>query len=876
MPGLLKRLLIRFGAHLRRDAASEDMGEEIRYHLERETERNIASGMSPTDASLAARTAIGNEANLRQEMREAVEWRWLADHLRDAASALRALRRSPGVTLTAVLILGIGIGAATAMVSVFHAAVLQRLPVSDQNRLAVLWPLREGGVEVPFTKEQLEHLNRESRTLEAVAGFAHWGNYDAAMRLNGQDVSLRLTVVTGNWFQVLAASPALGRLLLPGEVASDGVAVLSFGAWQRKFGGDSSIVGKQLNWPLTRQKFTVVGVAPPGIDYPVGTEVWTPDNAAWSFDGVARLRAGATVQSAKAEVAALVTSGPLGFPDNLVVGAFAQDLPTMVYGSVRPALLAMVAATGLLLLIACINVGNLLLLKAADRTREIAVRRALGASPSAIFRQLAWESSLLGIIGGLIGIALAILLLRLLLVLAPADLPRIDTITLAGPALVIGLLVTLVTVFATGLAPIIGTRLTASDGPLVLGGGRTVSEGPGRRRVRRLLVAGQVTLAVVLLHGCGLLIRSLVRLETLELGYQTERLTFVQLIPPTNADAQAQPSQTWFTLLDRLLPELRAVPGVVGASPLAAPPFTGSNTFTTALEAEGPSTIVGKTTSAVSFDAVGPDFFRAMDLPVIRGRGFTGEDRVGTVPVAVLTRTIAEWLWPDEDPVGRRVRLTGDTGVAKWRTVIGVVPDLHFREYRTSTPTIFFEASQIDFWQGGLVVRTRGNAVTAIREVRATIERVTPEFGFQEAKSMDEWIRDPLAKPRLFATLISGFGSVALLLAVIGLSAVVAWSVRRRYRELGIRIALGAGPNRLRGQVLREALLPVWAGGAVGAVLALMASRLVRGLLFEVSPADPFALVIAVVLLVLAGVAAGYLPARRATRIDPVRALQTE
>lgn len=793
--------------------------------------------------------------------------------MRELTTGLRALRRSPGVTVAAVLILGLGIGAATAMVSVFHAAVVRRLPVPEQERLVVLWPLGDGGVEIPFTREQVDHLNRESRTLQGMAGFTHWGNYEAGISLvDGPSMPLRLAQVTGNWFQVLGASPVLGRLLRPGEIDGDRVVVLSYGAWQQKFGGDSSVIGKQLIWRLVNTKFTIVGVAPPGLDYPVGTEMWVPAGPEWPLDGVGRLRPGATVASARAEVTALVLATPR-FAGGSIVGVFAEEFPTMVYGDVRPALLVMVAATGILLLIACTNVGNLLLLKAADRAREIAVRRALGASPAAIFRQLAWESSLLGAIGGLVGVAIALLLLRLVVILAPANLPRLDTIGLSGAPLAIGLMVTLATVFLTGLAPLIGTRRWGVDAPLLLGGGRTITESRGRRRIRQLLVAGQVALAVVMLHGAALLIRSLVRLETLDLGYHTDQLTFVQLIPPTNTGA---PTQTWFTLLDRLMPAVRVVPGVVGASPLLAAPFTGSNTFTTTLEAEGGPAETGQTTPVVSSDAVGPDFFRVMDLPLIRGRGFTEADRAGTLPVAVVTSTIAERLWPGVDPLGRRVRLAGDTGEAKWRTVVGVAADLHFREYRTATPTIFLESHQLDFWQGGLVVRTRGDPASSIRELRATITRVTPEFGVDKVKPVSDWKRVPLTRPRLYAALLAGFGSVALVLASVGLSAVVAWSVRRRYRELGIRIALGAGPNRLRAQVLREALLPVWFGGAVGIVLALMGSRLVMGLLFEISPADPFALGFAGAVLVAAGLGAGYLPARHATKIDPVQALHAE
>ncbi|MEO8452689.1 MAG: ABC transporter permease, partial [Gemmatimonadota bacterium] len=618
---------------------------------------------------------------------------------RDWSYALRALRRTPGFTVGAVLILGLGIGMTTAMLSVFNSALLQKLPVREQDRLVVLWPVGKGGTEVPFDSAGYETLRGNSHTMEGLAGFAHWGATESAISDGDQPLHVRQALVTGNFFSVLGAAPVLGRLLQPSDdgKGTSHVMVISYSLWQSRFHGDRSVIGKQLSWRSAGWSYTIVGVAPPGLDYPIGTDYWAPAWAGMWFDMVGRLKPGATPAAAQAELADAVKRKQEETGTPLLAGAFARPLTEAIYGDIRPAMLVMTAAAGLLLLIACTNVGNLLLLRAAGRVREIAVRRALGASRSDIFRQFLAESTVLGLLGGALGLGIASGLLRLFTAIAPQGFPRADMIRVAGMPLVVGIAVTLATVILTGLAPLMSAGRADVDAPLLRLDSRAGTESRGRRRVRQALVAGQVALALVVLAGASLLTRSLIRLERLPLGLTPDRFTIVQLIPPVLTDTSYVP---WIAELDRLLPAIRSLPGVVGVTPILAPPFTGSNTFTGVLEVEGRPEPPGESSPRISFDAVGADFFRAFDLPLLRGRGFTDADRIGTPLVAVVTNAIARRSWPGEDPIGKRVRFLGEAGDQTWRTVIGVSEDVHFREFRTATPMMFVEYHQMSFWQG--------------------------------------------------------------------------------------------------------------------------------------------------------------------------------
>ncbi len=815
--------------------------------------------------------------------------------------ALRALRRTPTFTATAVLTLGVGIGMASAMFTVFHAVVVRRLPVQDQDRIVELSGVAKGAArEVPLALDPFRRFRQESRTLQSVGGFAHWGSVSAAVTDGNRPLLLRQAIVTGNFFQVLGVAPSLGRLLRPEDERDYGpnaananalVAVISYDAWRRLFGGEAAVIGRRLHLPETKWNATIVGVAPPGLDYPRGVELWTPNVYPGGMDVVARLGPGATLDAARADYLAFVRRDPDYMKGGLAdqIGARAEPLERMVLGDVKPALIALTAAVVVLLLLACVNIGNLLLLRAAGRAPELAVRRALGAGSADIVKQLSAESALLGIGGGMLGFGLAQVLLTLLLRLAPAGLPRLDMIRIAPAPLAIAGAVTVLTVLLFGLLPALGTvRYDLSS--QLRADARSGQEGRRLRGVRRALVASQIALALVLLSGAGLLMRSFARLSGLDLGFPTSHLSVLGVsMPwdkwfascggaPPRADSIAtrrfqKCADGWiFRFHDQLLRGFRAIPGVEKASPVAVPPFLGSNVFMTRLMAVGQSEGEIATNPWVGQDFVGPEYFAAMGLPILRGRGFTDADREGSPNVAVVTQGIATRLWPGEDPIGKQVRQAAGSPVI---TVVGLVGDIHFREHRQATPMIIRPYRQ-GLAQGSLVVRTQGDLAVLLPAIRNAVQVVDPDAALVEARTMDQVIAPQIAQPRLNALLLSAFAFAAVLLAAIGLYGIMASAVSHQTRELGVRPALGATPDRLRAMILGQALTVAGAGALAGLLGALAGSRLLRTMLFEVSPTDPVALLGAGGLLLAVALLAAYIPARRATKVDPMVALRYE
>ena len=821
--------------------------------------------------------------------------------LQDLRLALRALRRTPTFTATTVLILALGIGTASAMFTVFQSVVVRRLPVQNPDRIVELSGVAKGAArELPITLDPFRRFRQENRTLQSVGGFAHWGAVAAPVTDGDRQLLLRQATVTGNFFQVLGAAPILGRLLRPEDEREYGpnatnanalVAVISYDAWRRSFGGDSAVIGRHLRLPDMKWNPTIVGVAPPGLDYPRGAELWTPNVYAGGMDLVARLAPRATLDAARADYLAFVKRDPdylkAGLADH--IGARAEPLERMVLGDVKTALITLTTAVGVLLLLACVNIGNLLLLHAAGRTRELAVRRALGAGSAAIVQQLSAESAVLGIGGGVLGFGLAQVLLSVFLRLAPAGLPRLDMVRIAPAPLAIAAAATVLAVLLFSLLPVVSTVRCDLSSQL-RADARSGTEGRRLRAVRRTLVASQIAVALVLLSGAGLLVRSFARLSGLDMGFATSHLSVLGVSMPWDkwvawcggAPPKVDSAATnrfrkcmdgWsFQFHDQLVTGFRAIPGVEKASPVAVPPFLGSNVFMTRLMAAGQSEGESSANPWVGMDFVGPEYFDAIGLPILRGRGFTDADREGSPNVAVVTQTIANRFWPGEDPIGKQVRQAAGSPVI---TVVGLVGDFHFREHRQATPMLIRPYRQ-DFAQGNLVIRTQGALATLLPAIRKAVQAVDPDAALVEARTMDEVIAPQLAQPRLNALLLSAFAFAAVLLAAIGLYGIMASAVSHQTRELGVRLALGATPDRLRAMILRQALTVAGAGALTGLLGALAGSRLITSMLFEVTPTDPVALLGACGLLLAVALLAAYIPARRATRVDPMVALRYE
>jgi predicted permease len=872
-----------------------DVDDELAFHMEMRIRDYELHGMTRIEAERAARERFGDVDGVHQQLTHHDQRRERRLNLSDTMDrlgqdfrlALRGFRRTPGFFVTAVVILGLGIGMSVAMFTVFRAVLVKRLPVVDQDRIAVMWTYRTPGVEFAGGTKELAVVRKESKTMRDIAAVAHYPASPSPFVDGTRSIAMNRAMVTGNFFGVLGARPVLGRLFTPqdddvGEYEASGanaskVLVLSYKAWQRRFGGDASVIGRKLIEPFSRWTYTVVGVAPPGLDYPEGAEYWIPIWGGWngqlSSFAVARLNAGATVTAARDEYVAIENRLA---PEWHIRGADAKTFGETVLGNVTPVLTTLSAAVALLLLIGCLNVGNLLLLRASGRAREIAVRRALGASFGDIARQLLVESVTLAAVGGLLGLGIAIVLLRALIAFSPPHIPRLDDVSVSGAPMIIAIIVSSASVLLFGVVPALFAARTNLATPLRMDA-RSGSDTKRRRALRQLLVASQVALAMIMLGGAALLARSLARLEGQNAGYVAEHVSYLEFSWNT---AAFDSTDKILALGKRLERAIRAVPGVTAASTTNIPPLLGLNNWQARFDKPGQAESDAASNPVTPWEAVGPDFFRALGIPVTRGRAFTDADRMTNSLVMIVSQSTARRYWPNEDPIGKQLGFSvpGLKALPPWmgaRTVVGVVPDTHLRSFRQSAPAIYLPTQQ-STWQGHIVLRSARDLKSLLPALRTAGRDVDPDLSLWKADTMNELLTEPLAQPRLGTLLMSSFGIVALLLAAIGLYGVMAALVRDQTREIGIRIALGASAAHVRREVLGRAAFVTGVGVAAGFAGALATSHLLTALLFEVSPTDPIALSTACGTLLLVGALAAYLPARRATRIDPVQALRAD
>lgn len=808
------------------------------------------------------------------------------DHVRsDAKLALRGFRRTPGFFATAVVILGIGIGASVTMFAVFRTVLLKKLPVRDQDRLVVMWTYRTPGSDYAPDPHVLAPFRRSSRTLTEFAGVAHWGATTAPLTIGDRTFAMKQGMVTANFFDVLGARPLLGHFFhredeevafapLGLDRGTRGKIVLAYDTWHKQLGGDSSVIGKQVVDPTTKWTYTIVGVAPPGLTYPAGVDFWLPMRGGWtaatSVFVVGRLAAGATVAGARAEYVSFTQRAD---PTYKITGAHAATFTETVVGDVRPVLGILSAAVGLLLLIACLNVGSLLLFRASGRTREFAVRRALGARFGDIASQLLIESSLLAVAGGAVGLFVATALTRNVALIAPHNLPRLDEVRLAtapiGPA--VG--VTALTVLLFGVLPTLFTARGGGGSALRLGA-RTGQESRARRLVRQTLVASQVALALVMLAGAALLARSLGHLQGEDIGFDRQHVLAASFTPDWGRDTTPQ---ILTEVAQRMQRRFASIPGIVASTPLVVPPMVGAGVWTIRFAKPGQSNDQATSNPTTSGDVVGPGYFRTFGIPIVRGRNFAAGDDGSAPLVMIVNESFARLYWPGESALGKQLRMSwpGLVGGTGWRTVVGVAKDAHIRVLRESTPIAYLPVGQ-GFWQGYFAIRATESPAIVTPMLRAALAEVAPTTQLYDVRSMDDVMAPSLAEPRLGTVLMTSFGVVALLLAAIGLYGVMASLVRDQTREIGIRIALGASVGRVRADVLGRAGMVVGVGGIAGLATALATSRVLSSLLFQVSPSDPVSLGGACVVLLAVGGLAAYIPARRATRVDPVQALRTE
>ena len=786
----------------------------------------------------------------------------------------RSLSRAPGFVLTAVLTLALGIGLATAVFTVADALLLRRLPVRDQDRLVVLWgQAPDRTYNYPFGLDDAREFALQTRSLERVAFFSYYGAGPKPIRDGDQISLLRRALVSGEFFDVLGARPLLGRELRAADDVTGAapVLVLSYGAWQRRFGGDPHVLGRQvLTWD-DRVAYTIVGVMPQGLDYPRGTDFWAPvvpSTVPKDLYVIGRLAAGRAAADAQDELTAFFWR-PGGSRWGRDLRGVVHTLPRLILGDTRPALIVFAAAAGLLLLITCINVANLLLVRGLARVREIAVRSALGAGRGQVIVQLLTENALLAIAGGVLGLAVAAGAVRIFVAFAPAGVPRLDEIQVNATVLVGAVAITSIAMLIFALAPAVITSRVELE--RALRSDPRHSAGWRSRPATEALVAGQLALALLVLSAAGLIARSLIKLERAELSLEPSHLLIGDLTLRYDRFDTAAKQRA---LLERLLSQVRAIPGVRAASPVVAVPFSGSGGWDGKPQAEGQSAEQTAANPMLNMEVVTPDYFATLGISVRRGRVFTDADREGAPRVVVISESAARYYWPGVDPIGKRL----GENFERTATVVGVVPDTRYRDLRDARASIYFPLRQsfFPYTPMKLAIRTSGSPADLVPTIRRVIAETEPGVALASAAPFGTFLEAPLAQPRLNALLLGVFAGAAVALAAVGLFGAMATMVRQRTRELGVRMALGATARDLQCMVMRRGLMIAGVGSALGLLGALLANRLLVALLYEVTATDLATLTAVTGFLVGIAALASLVPAQSATRIDAVIALRAE
>jgi putative ABC transport system permease protein len=866
-----------------------EVDDELRFHLDMKTRELIDAGIPHDEAVRRARAQFGDVEFTRRYMNDADRSRMLgerraewADELRqDVRFSLRQLRRSPGFTAIALLTLALGIGANTAIFSVVRGVLLRDLPYTDSARLLRIHSLSKGN-EYSVSPADFNDWSKQNRSFSAVAA-----SDESTVNLTGSGPAERYTQarVSANMFQLLGVRPALGRAFAPGEDAESAprVVILSDGLWRSRFGADRSIIGKTI--VLDGFATEVVGVAPPEMRYPSPVDMWLTTRfrardltdagrgARW-IDVVGRLAPGVSEAQASADLAAIARRLELQDPrHNQGFGTRLVSLRDEMIGDVRTPLIILLAAVGFVMLIACANVASLLLGRTAAREAELAVRTALGAGRGRLVRQLLTESICLALIGGLLGLGLAVWGTRLLIALAPNDIPRLYDVRVDTWVMLFTLGATAVAAVGFGAIPAWQAKVGQLASTLREGnrGSRTR---PGSARARATLVISEITLALMLLAGAGLLIKSFARLRDVDPGFNPKGVsTFTVSLSPVKYETTDQQREFATTLLDRV----RAIPGVDSAGLTFGLPLSGAG-FSLSFDVAGRPAPPPNAEPTAQVRLASTGYFGAMGIPLKRGRSFVDSDRSGAPRVMVISEETARRYFAGEDPIGKRLtfgwtqngeRLSGE--------VVGVVGDVKQGSLSGNrSPHVYVGYEQWPIDEITVVLRSRNDPAIALREAQAIVPTLDRDLPVYDAYTLEGLVSRSLGEPRFYLLLLTVFAILAVVLAAVGIYGVMSYTVQQRTREIGIRIALGAGTDRVVALVVWRGLALAVAGVTLGTIGAFAVTRVLGSLLYEVSAHDPLTFAGVAVLLGLVALLASWIPARRAARVDPLLAMRAE
>lgn len=891
-------IALRLRTLFRRSDVERELDEELEYHVEQQTAENIRQGMAPEAARAAALRALGNIEYRKEQVRDARGTRWVEDLFRDLTFGVRSLRRAPGFATAVVLTLALGIGANTAMFTLLRGTLLRPLPNRDGQRLVYLRQSAPGSQQqdVQFSVPEVADYRAGSKTLSAIAEYSSSLPF-TLVGAEGVPERVRAGIVSGNYFDVVGLEPVLGRLIAPADdgAAAAPVMVLSYAYWMEHFGGDPSVVGRVVR--VNEKASTIVGVVQPAPDYPSPTDVFVntvtsshhlsatmvTDRSHRMSQLFARLAPNHTVEEASVELGRLAANMRRDHPEAYEKASHY----TLTVSPLRDAMnersslmfWVLMGAAAFVLLIAAANVSNLTLMRGVWREREMLVRAALGAGKGRLRRLLVVENLALALLGGALGVLVALAGVELLVAFAAQLSPRAREIRVDGVVLAVGLATSVVVAIALSFVPRLGGErtLAASLAPA----GRRTTLGRGGQRIQRSLVIAQLAVCMVLLTGAGLLMRTLAKLESVETGVRVDHVLTVEM-PITGElmrEVMKQPEN--LARYRRIRDRVAVLPGVQFAALGSSSPLRGS-VLDFDVKAEGQVQPPDRPTPHPSLRTADPNYFAAAGIPLVKGRVFDARDRVGSARVVVLNQSFARQLFGDQDPIGRRIALTGPVlkftpFTDEWRTVVGVVGDTRDRGLDSDpAPTMYQPFAQEIIFGATLVVRTTSDPTVLQPTIVRAIREVVPRQLIEKVATLEQ-IRDERVAPRrLNALFIASFGTLALLIAMVGIAGVLAFSVSSRTAEIGIRMSLGADSSRIERMVLSEGGVLLAAGLAVGLTGALLAARLLRGLLFGVTPHDPTTLGAVALVLAAVGVAACWLPAMRAAHVDPAVALRAE
>ena len=882
----LRRLLARIRNMTTNRRGDARLREEMEAHLAMQAEENLRAGMTPEEARRQARLKFGSAEAVREEYHAEEGLPLLECLLQDARFSLRQMRKSPGFTAVVLLTLSLGIGANAAIFSVVNAVLLRPLPYTGSGRLVdVSESEAKAGISGDgLSWPALTELQKDKRVFSQAAGLA---GHALTLTGRGEPADVSTIAVTPEFFSLLGTNPLLGRALSleDGKDGAAPVVVMSEGLWRSRFGGDAGIVGQEIT--LDQRAYTVVGVMPAGFQTPFlrrTEQVWIPLAqdplfSAWRtrppathwLPVVARLRQGISLAQGRAELQTISAGLASESPAEQGWQARIEPLQQAIVGNVRAPLLLLLAAVGLLLLIACANIANLLLTRATARAKEIAVRIALGASQRRIARQLLTESAVLGLLGGAAGVVTAWAGVRALVAVLPARLPQLHAIRVDGAVLGFALALSVTASMVFGLAPVF--YAFRSDPRANLNEGSRVGEPRGSRRVQHLLAGGEVALAVVLLTGAGLLLRSFTQLLSVGPGFETEQVVKANVALPRFE--YAKPEQ-WAAFASELMTRLQAKPGLEDSAIVVPTPIVDTSISLPFVIAGNPPLPQG-TANTADYVAATPDYFHVLGIALIRGRMFTRDDTALTMPVAVISESLARRYFPHQDPLGRQLMFGFPPHGGVSREIVGVVADIRDVSLaKNPNPMMYVPFAQAPLWGGDVVVRSRLSTAEVAAAIQAETHSIDKDLPVTDIEALPRGLQASVAEPRFRTLLLGLFSAFALLLAAIGLYGVISFSVSQRTREIGVRMAIGATPGSVRRLVIGESAKLVLSGLAAGIPAALILAHFLAAMLFGVTPGDPLTLLGVSILLMLVALLAAWLPARRASRVDPMVALLSE